>query len=463
MDGSGPLLSLHARGRLIPPAPVPPNRDLTIPELWFCMRTNGLTAWPRRAYEQLLVHRRFLGVDAFVVNDPAEARRVMQNERYQRPASMRRIVRPGSGQGLVLAEGEAWRAARKRVAPVFTPAHVGALVAPLQAAARAFVDSLEGRPRVKLGPVLERAAIDAFGRAMLSMPMQAHAARISELTREYVRGVGRPQLADLLARNDEDFDWTQAGRRAWSRRWLAQIEAVLVDRGAIRRPAVQPDLVDLLEAARDPATGEPLRAELLRDEVAALTVTGFASTSRLLSWATYLLGRDRTEQRAIQAELDHAPPSEASTLADLAAWPRLRNAIHEALRLYPPAPSTIRVATEADEILGAAVRPGSLVVVSAWLMHRHRAWWRDPDAFIPERFAQAPERLRDGAFIPFGLGQRVCAGAAFAVTEATLILAELLSRFDLAIDDARPVMPVGNNTLYLSVEPWFRLTPRRPQ
>ena len=376
----------------------------------------------------------------------------MQDERYERPASMRRIVRPGSGEGLVLAEGERWRTARRRVAPAFTPQHVAGLIPAFQAAARAVCDDLYDGARLKLGRRLELAAIDAFGRAMLSMSMAGHAERISDLTREYVRGVGRPQLSDLLARKEGDFGWTQAGRRAWSRRWLAEVDALLAERRELPRPpGAPPDLADLLEAELAP--------EALRDEVAAMIVTGFASTSRLLGWATYLLGRDPAEQRRIQAELDALPPGRVDPSVQL-PWPRLRNAIYETLRLYPPAPTTIRVATATDAILGAEVRPGSLVVVSAWLMHRHRHWWRDPDVFLPERFETEPGRLRDGGFIPFGLGQRTCAGATFAMTEATLILAELLHRFRIEIDDPRPVMPIGNNTLYLSVEPWFRLTAR---
>ena len=61
--------------------------------------------------------------------------------------------------------------------------------------------------------------------------------------------------------------------------------------------------------------------------------------------------------------------------------------------------------------------------------------------------------------MPFGVGRRVCVGAAFAMAEATLILAELLSRYEITLEDPRPVRPVGM-VLGPSIEPWFRLQSR---
>ena len=84
-----------------------------------------------------------------------------------------------------------------------------------------------------------------------------------------------------------------------------------------------------------------------------------------------------------------------------------------------------------------------MVMVSPWVTHRNRRYWRDPDRFDPDRFMRAREADDDGGtFLAFGLGPRVCVGAAFATVESGLILARLARRFDFrpqAPDTVRPV------------------------
>ena len=77
------------------------------------------------------------------------------------------------------------------------------------------------------------------------------------------------------------------------------------------------------------------------------------------------------------------------------------------------------------------------------MLHRHRRLWRDPDAFDPSRFlpdATPPPRF---TYLPFGAGPRVCVGAQLALTEATLVLAKMIQRFEVALADTRRVLPVA--------------------
>jgi cytochrome P450 len=81
-------------------------------------------------------------------------------------------------------------------------------------------------------------------------------------------------------------------------------------------------------------------------------------------------------------------------------------------------------------------------------MHRHRAYWDEPERFDPDRFS--PERSEGRprfAYMPFGGGPRVCIGANLAVTEATLILAALAQRFNLRMDRPQDVKLMARITL----------------
>ena len=175
-------------------------------------------------------------------------------------------------------------------------------------------------------------------------------------------------------------------------------------------------------------------------------------------WASYLLTLDHNEQARLRAEVAALPPERVKTLDDLGHWPRLRLVLLEALRLYPAVPVLVREPIDDDVIMGEPVRRGIQVYVAPWVLHRHRKHWQHPTAFMPDRFAgQSSPWTSGGAYMPFGAGPRICIGAVFALCEAQIMLATLLHRYTLLIEDGRPVMPVGRLTIQPSHAPMFKL------
>ena len=113
------------------------------------------------------------------------------------------------------------------------------------------------------------------------------------------------------------------------------------------------------------------------------------------------------------------------------------------MRLYPPAFLIARAAYAADTVAGLPVKARDVILIAPWLLHRHEKLWRDPNAFIPQRF-MAPNPPPDRfSYLPFGAGPRICIGAHFAIVEATLALARLIGAFDIELADKIPVLPVG--------------------
>ncbi|HME83798.1 MAG TPA: cytochrome P450, partial [Roseiarcus sp.] len=132
----------------------------------------------------------------------------------------------------------------------------------------------------------------------------------------------------------------------------------------------------------------------------------------------------------------------------------------EALRLYPPVPHIFRDAIGPDDICGESIGANTQVWMSPWVMHRHRRFWDRPTAFLPSRFAgKTAPWTQTPAYIPFGAGPRICIGFSFALSEAQIVVAQLLSRYRISLPDARPVLPVGRVTIEPSYEPLFRLDP----
>jgi cytochrome P450 len=117
------------------------------------------------------------------------------------------------------------------------------------------------------------------------------------------------------------------------------------------------------------------------------------------------------------------------------------------LRLYPPITFLPRIANEATALDGYRLKKGALVMVAPWVLHRHRRYWKDPNRFDPDRFL--PEReaeITSGAYIPFGIGPRICAGAAFATIEATLLIARLFRRYDWRLVAPEAIRPAARLT-----------------
>jgi cytochrome P450 len=175
--------------------------------------------------------------------------------------------------------------------------------------------------------------------------------------------------------------------------------------------------------------------DLIRDQLLTMLIAGHDTSTALLAWALYSLGRDpgllAQLQDEVGAVLGTEPPTEAEQLAGL---PLLDQAIKETLRLYPPIHVGNRRASAGTELQGYDVPEGARVMVSIYLAHRHPDHWENPEQFCPARFAPGQGGERPPlTYLPFGGGPRYCIGAAFAQIEAKVVLARLLQTFDLEL------------------------------
>jgi len=443
-----------------PPAPALHLQDLPPLRLLLGSIRNSLAIWPSYAFDVPFARNTVFGIKTVLVNDPAGVRHVMATNaaNYVRPPMMPRIMRPVVGHGLFLAKGEAWRRQRRLLSSSFTPGSINTLLPHFAAAADDLVRELDGESSADLSDAYQRAALNAVLRALLSLPDAIEREHLGALVRQYVSGPGRPQIWDGFARSETSFSFALGRRRAFQKKWFAAIDDVVSSRRTNPHSEGDQDLLDLLISARDPETSEQLGAEEIRDQCATMIFAGYETTARLLFWATYLLTLDPAEQGRVREEIATFPPENISTLEDLQHWPRLRLVLLEALRLYPPVPLLVREPIEDDIIMGEPIKRGVQVYIAPWVMHRHRAHWQHPTAFMPSRFAgQTSPWTSSDAYLPFGAGPRICIGATFAMAEAQIILATMLSRFAISTTCPNPVMPVGRLTIQPSHSPAFQL------
>jgi cytochrome P450 len=191
--------------------------------------------------------------------------------------------------------------------------------------------------------------------------------------------------------------------------------------------------------------GEAL--ELAVDNAATFYLAGHETTANTTAWTLYLLSEqpDLQDQAAAEATAALASGAEADLPDRL---PLLRAILEESLRLYPPVPRFDREAVAADQLGDNEIRPGDLVSIWPWIIHRHKRLWDDPDVFDPQRFVpERKEQRHRFQYIPFGGGPRTCVGARLAMAEALTILAIWLARWRVRPVPGREVRVSGMVTL----------------
>jgi cytochrome P450 len=205
------------------------------------------------------------------------------------------------------------------------------------------------------------------------------------------------------------------------------------------------DLMSLLLHAADEGV---LTTRQVREHAMTYLLAGHETTALVLSWAWYLLGTDPHMATKLAAEADAVLDGRSATTADVPRLEYAERVALEAMRLYPPIWAMARVALRDDELGGYAIRGGTVVIVSPWVMHRDPRYYAEPESFEPDRWAGGAEkRLPRYAYFPFGGGPRGCIGSRFALQEAVLLLATMAQRFRLTLVPGHEVVPVPSITL----------------
>lgn len=205
------------------------------------------------------------------------------------------------------------------------------------------------------------------------------------------------------------------------------------------------DILSLMMAARDEA-GEPMTEVELRDELMTLLVAGHETTANTLSWALYWIHHLPQVREKLLQELDNL--GEQPDPNAILRLPYLNAVCSETLRIYPVATSALnRLVKSPLEIGGYTFEPGTLLVPSIYLTHHREDLYPQPKQFKPERFLE--RQFTPYEYLPFGGGNRRCIGMAFALFEMKLVLATILSDWQMELADSKPVQAVRHGLLFV--------------
>jgi cytochrome P450 len=428
---------------VVPPYPPRPSKPVATWRGFLGERARtSVYGWSQRAFEIDYLKRDILGFRVHILLDPDLIEHVLLTNaaNYVKPDIVRTLLHPIIGSGLLTSDGSLWRDQRKIVAASFSPAAVEAQRGMfVRAATERMADWRDGEKRDMAAEstltTMTVIALALFGGdpRLTSLTSMAHIAAAIE-------GFSEARMLALLRL--PQFPVTPKGRagkrgQIFLRRTL---EDVVDDRWHGR---VAPDfLTGVIDALRDRFPDEQARS-LAIDNAATFYLAGHETTANALSWTLFLLAAQPGLQEELAAEVTAALVGGADDVADRTS--RLRLFLQESMRLYPPVPRFDRQAVAADRLGENEVAPGDIVSIWPWMMHRHRKYWQEPDAFDIDRFAGKSDRHRF-QYLPFGGGPRTCVGAQFATAEALTILAQWLGKWRV-VDAGHDVRPAGMVTL----------------
>ena len=197
------------------------------------------------------------------------------------------------------------------------------------------------------------------------------------------------------------------------------------------------DILSLLMSATD-ENGDSMTNQELRDELMTLLLAGYETTATAMSWGLYWIYQQPQVREKLLQELDTL--GENPDPISISRLPYLTAVCNETLRIYPVALATfVREVQEPVELLGYPIEPGTEVWGCIYLLHHREDLYPNSKQFKPERFLE--RQFSPYEFMPFGAGARRCVGYALAEFEMKLVLATVVSRYNLAFADNKPEKP----------------------
>ena len=342
-----------------------------------------------------------------------------------------RAFKPVLGNGLITSEGAFWHRQRKLIQPAFLKTRVKSYAPVMAELTNQMLDSWTPGKRVQIDFEFEVLTSKIALKTLFDLDDRGDHERFDgalklafDLMNERLRRIFKLPL------------WlpTPANRRLKSA--VAELDQTVQSFIAAGRSRQHPgdDLLSRLLVAQH-EDGTRMSDRQLRDEAMTLYLAGHETTALTLAWTWYLLSQHRRVEEKLVSEwkhvLDGAPPSSAH----LSRLPYTAAVIAESMRLFPPVYVIGREATTELELGGYRVKPGYTVLMSQWVNHRDPKYFPEPEEFRPERWEHGfSKRLPKFAYYPFGGGQRICVGSAFALMEAAIILAAVGQRYRFTLD-----------------------------
>jgi cytochrome P450 family 110 len=357
--------------------------------------------------------------------------------------------------GIVLLDGEKHRRQRQLLMPPFHGDRMRAYAQVIQDITKQATKEWSIGNIFAVRPLMQSISLQVILKTVFGLNTGSRYDKLQHFLSQMLDGFGSPIGTMFLIYPVLQQDWGVWS--PWGRflKQRQQVDELLYAEISDRRSepdANRTDILALLLAAQD-SEGQALSDEEVHDELMTILFAGHETTASALAWAMYWIAQLPDVRTKLLAEFDTLDITTDFDPVTISRIPYLSAVCQETLRLYPIAVNTFpRVVQQPIIVAGYALEPGTVIIPSIYLAHHRAQVYPKPQQFKPERFLERQFSLYE--YFPFGGGDRRCIGSAFALFEMKLVLFQLLSNWDLALVNSKPIRPTRRG---LTVAPSDRL------
>lgn len=341
------------------------------------------------------------------------------------------------GNGLLRSEGHYWKRQRKLASPAFSPRRLEEYAKQMVELTLAKIAKWQDGETCDIQKEMMQLTLSIAAKTLFDVGLDEN--------HEFEAALEDAQR--YLAERMENFvmlllpEWVPFPSNIHLHEAVQKIDKYVYRLIAERRESTEgrQDLLSSLISVRD-EDGSALSDQEIRDEVFTLFFAGHETTALTLTWTLYLLSQNRQAEEKLLQEIKELLGGKMPCAHDAHRLDYARRIVMESMRLIPPVWAIGREAAEDCRIGKYQVKKGTSILISQWVNNHEERWFENPQSFNPDRWtAEFCDALPKYAYFPFGGGPRTCIGNNFALMEAVLLLACIISDYHLELDPAQKV------------------------